>query len=340
MKRTVIFFFLVSVFNAKAQEPGWWTKQKKDCGLDSKLAYNTWVAQGMPCNTRTQPNNTGPSYEELQRKRKAEETRLAKEEADKKEKAEADAKAEAKKKKEEEEKFQKEKDDALKRMKGTSSSQTGIKGGNSYGTLKESGSNAFGIKSVKETGIEKKETDKETRSIETAWKQLYCAKDILKYMTADLAKIGTGNFSINDLNNIKYLSIEIDNALNGTPMGVQCDTKNIPPAPADQLTIDNKKQSVSNASKATVTIGEKYVKANNQLQSLQNEYSDFDKKENELKAKMINFKGDNKEKEKLSADFQQITAEKQKKQGELNMAEFKKKEAEREYASFKEKPIE
>jgi hypothetical protein len=34
---------------AFAAEPDWWTQQKKDCRLPSSLAYNTWVAQGMPC---------------------------------------------------------------------------------------------------------------------------------------------------------------------------------------------------------------------------------------------------------------------------------------------------
>jgi hypothetical protein len=34
----------------QAQEPAWWTQQKRDCGLSPSLAYNTWVAQGSPCN--------------------------------------------------------------------------------------------------------------------------------------------------------------------------------------------------------------------------------------------------------------------------------------------------
>ena len=35
---------------AFAAEPAWWTQQKAECGLSPSLAYNTWVAQGMPCN--------------------------------------------------------------------------------------------------------------------------------------------------------------------------------------------------------------------------------------------------------------------------------------------------
>lgn len=34
--------------SASAAEPDWWTKQKRDLGLPPGLAYNTWVAQGMP----------------------------------------------------------------------------------------------------------------------------------------------------------------------------------------------------------------------------------------------------------------------------------------------------
>ena len=40
---------VVVVGAANAAEPGWWTRQKQDCGLPSNLAYETWRAQGMPC---------------------------------------------------------------------------------------------------------------------------------------------------------------------------------------------------------------------------------------------------------------------------------------------------
>jgi hypothetical protein len=40
---------LMSTASVYGQEPAWWTKQKRDCGLSPSLAYNTWVAQGMPC---------------------------------------------------------------------------------------------------------------------------------------------------------------------------------------------------------------------------------------------------------------------------------------------------
>ena len=41
------------ISNSARAEPAWWTQQKKDCGLPASLAYNTWVAQGSPCNAST-----------------------------------------------------------------------------------------------------------------------------------------------------------------------------------------------------------------------------------------------------------------------------------------------
>jgi len=125
MKRIKIFLLLFLGFSicVCAQEPEWWTKQKKECGLSSKLAYNTWVAQGMPCNTSKTPVNN-PSDDEAEALRK-------KEEADKKAKEEADKKAkdegEAKRKKEEAERIEAENKKALERMKGSSTGNLGIK---------------------------------------------------------------------------------------------------------------------------------------------------------------------------------------------------------------------
>ena len=38
---------------ATAQEPQWWTNQKKACGLSSSLDYNSWVKSGSPCSAGT-----------------------------------------------------------------------------------------------------------------------------------------------------------------------------------------------------------------------------------------------------------------------------------------------
>jgi len=44
---------LVNCQLATAQEPQWWTNQKKACGLSSSLDYNSWVQSGSPCSTGT-----------------------------------------------------------------------------------------------------------------------------------------------------------------------------------------------------------------------------------------------------------------------------------------------
>ncbi len=53
MKRIVglfIIFLLAFPYASIAGEPAWWTQKKRECGLSSSLAYNTWESQGSPCN--------------------------------------------------------------------------------------------------------------------------------------------------------------------------------------------------------------------------------------------------------------------------------------------------
>jgi len=49
-----ILFFAALAFHTQSAfaqgEPAWWTQKKLECHLSSSLAYNTWIAQGMPCN--------------------------------------------------------------------------------------------------------------------------------------------------------------------------------------------------------------------------------------------------------------------------------------------------
>jgi tetratricopeptide (TPR) repeat protein len=44
-----------------AQEPQWWTNQKKTCGLSSSLDYNSWVKSGSPCSAGTTGSTTAPA---------------------------------------------------------------------------------------------------------------------------------------------------------------------------------------------------------------------------------------------------------------------------------------
>ncbi|MGB8583119.1 MAG: tetratricopeptide repeat protein, partial [Candidatus Sulfotelmatobacter sp.] len=46
---------------ATAQEPQWWTDQKKACGLASSLDYNSWVKSGSPCSSGTSDSTTAPA---------------------------------------------------------------------------------------------------------------------------------------------------------------------------------------------------------------------------------------------------------------------------------------
>ena len=46
---------------ATAQEPQWWTDQKKACGLSSSLDYNSWAKSGSPCSSGTSRSPTAPA---------------------------------------------------------------------------------------------------------------------------------------------------------------------------------------------------------------------------------------------------------------------------------------
>lgn len=64
MKRIIalfVFSFLAFPAVSTAAEPAWWTQQKRNCGLSPGLAYNTWVAQGSPCNSGGSSSSSAPS---------------------------------------------------------------------------------------------------------------------------------------------------------------------------------------------------------------------------------------------------------------------------------------
>lgn len=80
MKYVFCFILVFSALHTIAQEPRWWTEQKQKCKLDAKLAYNTWVAQGMPCYNQ-QPIPTGPTPEELKKQSEAKDLKEASDDA-------------------------------------------------------------------------------------------------------------------------------------------------------------------------------------------------------------------------------------------------------------------
>jgi tetratricopeptide (TPR) repeat protein len=67
MRALILFLFcLPLVISSYAGEPAWWTQQKRDCGLSPSLAYNDWVAQGMPCHQNGNSAKPSPTKAELE----------------------------------------------------------------------------------------------------------------------------------------------------------------------------------------------------------------------------------------------------------------------------------
>lgn len=52
-------FLAIGCQFAMAQEPQWWTNQKRACGLASNLDYQTWTQQGSPCPARDGGSSNG-----------------------------------------------------------------------------------------------------------------------------------------------------------------------------------------------------------------------------------------------------------------------------------------
>src|SRR5947209_7881147 len=50
-------FVVFACQSMTAQEPRWWTDQKRDCHLAPSLAYETWRQQGFPCDDGAPPVN-------------------------------------------------------------------------------------------------------------------------------------------------------------------------------------------------------------------------------------------------------------------------------------------
>jgi hypothetical protein len=145
----LLLLFLAAFNNLSAQEPAWWTKQKKDCGLDPKLTYEKYQSQGgSPCPNKDKPAVVAQTNDPLiVLSKQEEEEKKAKEEAEKKAREEA----EAKKKKEEEEKREKDKQDAIKRLNGSSNQSFGLTVSPDFDGLKNGQTNTYGLNSSSTT---------------------------------------------------------------------------------------------------------------------------------------------------------------------------------------------
>ena len=159
---SVVRILLVSLFlgsalgiisNSARAEPAWWTQQKKDCRLPASLAYNTWVAQGSPCNAST-PSSTPAAptrdYEAEHRQQEADAAAKAAATAETERQRVAEAnrlKAAADKRQAD---FIRMRDETVTLLK-DAGGNSGLKGLNEHG-LKDAGGNS-GLKGVNEHGL-------------------------------------------------------------------------------------------------------------------------------------------------------------------------------------------
>lgn len=162
---------------------------------------------------------TGPSEAEIEaeRARAAERERLA--EAQRK--LEQQRKLDAEKKKQEEADWKHGVAEAASSLKGVSSDDMQLKGVNT-GSFGLKGTSPDEAASNPLYGIKARKSDNYSRDVSTAWKQVHCAAELAGYAVADLQKIETGAADARELDEIKYLAGEANNALNGNPVGVQC----------------------------------------------------------------------------------------------------------------------
>jgi hypothetical protein len=160
----------------------------------------------------------------------------AAEEADRRHRAAAAAEAariEAERlQREKREQVQRDRDDALRSMKGTTSSNLAIKGA---GTVKDNNSNSFGLKGTGNTHLSDIKPDNDSRPLGgklADWKRLNYAFAITKKMATRMSGKGLKNLDDNDLAEISYLGTEAIRALHGERLGITVEIGS-PPNMAD-----------------------------------------------------------------------------------------------------------
>ena len=145
----ITFVFSIATPQCFGQEPAWWTKQKKDCGLPANLAYNSWDGS---C-----PGQSGPTPDngeaERQRQQQIEAERQRQEAEQKRLEAAKEARRIA-----DLQVFEKNRDEAAGTLKGSSGSPT-IK------TTTESGLRGSGA----DTGIKTGKPEKKPELRETEY---------------------------------------------------------------------------------------------------------------------------------------------------------------------------
>ncbi|MGB2751832.1 MAG: hypothetical protein WBC19_07215 [Pyrinomonadaceae bacterium] len=114
----VTFAFCVLAPQCPGQEPAWWTKQKKDCGLPSNLAYNSWDGS-CPAQSQNTGGTTDNGEAGRQRQQRIEEERQRQEAEQKRLEAAKEAKRIADQKV-----FEKNRDEAAGTLRGSGGNPT------------------------------------------------------------------------------------------------------------------------------------------------------------------------------------------------------------------------
>jgi hypothetical protein len=164
-----------------------------------------------------EPTEPSPAEIEAERKREAEKERL--EELQRQMEQERQRR-EAEQKRAQEE-FLRQVNEAARRLKGVSHDELGLKGVGDQTAF-------FGLKGVSPneatTMIKTAPPDASSRDVSTAKKQLTCAADITNYALKHVSNIVAGTGTGADMDEINYLAGEAANALQGNPLGVQCNS--------------------------------------------------------------------------------------------------------------------
>lgn len=143
-----VLVLLIAFSNAPSvfgQEPAWWTKQKRDCGLPSNLAYNSWDGKCPAQDSRPNTgNNTDNGEADRIAREKAERDKAAREAEEKRVAEQKRLADEAKAKKEAADRqkaFEKDRDETLQMLRGSGNNSTELRGVDSTGNELRGSSN-------------------------------------------------------------------------------------------------------------------------------------------------------------------------------------------------------
>jgi hypothetical protein len=216
--RTVSFLWLILVLFAFASALKVDAQDWTSCKVNGRwYPRNSCECQGT-CGSSSNSTYSGPSDADVRAERERAERKRAEELQRQMERERLEREAEERRAQAE---FQREVDRMKGELKGVSHDDMGLKGVGDNTSF-------FGLKGVSSSEasaqIKTASPDSSRRDVSTASKQLMCAANITNYALKHALNIVSGSGSSADLDEIKYLSGEATNALQGNPIGVQCDS--------------------------------------------------------------------------------------------------------------------